>query len=229
MVRSRHPKCSARVLNRGGVDVSKRVISDLVVVSPEQTPGPVIVKSQLNHGGRPEIGLGGQSRWTRLRRRWVRRGWLGYGFADTLDPHDYRVFESTDQVPRAVWGNPALAVERFLPERIGDRYAIQSALFLGERVWCHRLISTLPVVRTVSSERVERVDPPDGLRAVRERVGLDYGKIDFVEHDGQLHVIDATRTPCVSRPDAERLAIAQYLAPGLDGLLAYPRAEGPCR
>jgi hypothetical protein len=64
------------------------------------------------------------------------------------------------------------------------------------------------------------VPVPDFLRAERERLGFDYGKFDFVIHDGQAVLLDANKTPGPppSSPDAmERNA---RLAGGIEMMLA---------
>jgi len=209
-----------RVVNAGECSIAKSDINDLGIVSPDEWDGPVIVKTDRNHGGRPEHTMAPTTQWTRWRRRMVRRGWLGLRFADMLDPHNYPVFDSAREVPRAVWGNPNLVVERFLPEWDGEHFVLRSAYFLGDRVRCHRLRSSRSNVRTISSQHHEHIPPPEDFEALRARVGLEYGKIDYVVHDGRSILLDATRTPCYSRPWAERREIAEALAPGLDTLLA---------
>jgi hypothetical protein len=209
-----------RVVNAGECSVAKRDISDLAIASPDEWSGAVIVKTDRNHGGRPEHTLTPTTQWARWRRRMVRRGWLGWGFADMLDPHSYPVYDSARLVPRGVWSNPALVVERFVPERDGEYFVIRSAFFLGDRVHCHRMLSRRSNVRTVSSEIREPILPPANIAALRARSRLEYGKIDYVEHDGSTILLDATRTPCYSRPREERRVVAEALAPGLDALLA---------
>lgn len=209
----------SRVINAGECSIAKRDINDLGITSAEAWDGPVIVKTDRNHGGRPEHTMFPTTQWTRWRRRMVRRGWLGLRFADMLDPHSYPVFDTARQVPRAVWGNPDLVVERFIPERDGEYYVLRTAYFLGDCVTCIRLMSRRSNVRTVSSEHREQIAPPDDFGSLRARAGLEYGKLDYFVHDGQSVLLDATRTPCYSRPWAERRVVAEALAPGLDSLL----------
>jgi hypothetical protein len=204
------------VINARCYDISKNVVADLGIRSPDERDGPVIVKTALNHGGRPEADARAASRIVRGIRRLVRRTPLRYRFAVDLDPHNYPIFETTREVPRSVWSNPSLVVERFMPEREGDAYAMRWCLFLGDRATCFRFVSEKPIVK-VTKSTMRPAPVPDDVAAMRERVGLDFGRFDFVVHDGKSHVLDVTRTPCWSHPD--RRKAAEAIAPGLDALV----------
>lgn len=214
---------AGRVINAGESSVAKTDISGLRVLRTDDWDGPVMVKTDRNHGGLPESTVTPTDRWTRMRRRFVRRGWINVGFADTLNPHTYPVYESLRHVPRRVWRNPDLLVERFVPERDGDHYVLTCGYFLGDQVACFRYRSRLANVRTISSDSREFVDPPADFDRLRERSGLRYGKVDFVRHDGRSILLDVSRTPGYSRPTEEIRVLAERLAPGLDSLLAEPR------
>ncbi len=58
---------------------------------------------------------------------------------------------------------------------------------------------------------------PDEVRAVRERLGLHFGKIDFAMHEGRAIVFDVNKTPGMapSKP-GDGPSTAEQLAPGLD-------------
>jgi len=212
------------IINAGERSVAKSRIGDLGISAADEWNGPVIVKTEWNHGGLPENSTRRTRRGTRWRRRLVERGWLGLGFCDMINPHRYPVFESTDRVPGGVWNNPNLVVEKFMPERDGEFYVLRNVYFLGDRVHCHRMLSRSPNVRTITSERIEPISVPGDVDALIARSGLEYGKIDYVVHEGRSILIDASRTPCLSRPEDERMAIARTIAPGLAAFLA--REEG---
>ncbi len=103
-----------------------------------EVDGPLIVKTELNHGGRPEADNRDASRWKRRIRRMLRHTSLRYRFAPRARC-------------RAVWSNPSLVVERFMPEREGAAYAIRWCLFLGDRATSFRLVPDNPVVRSSSA------------------------------------------------------------------------------
>ena len=51
---------------------------------------------------------------------------------------------------------------------------------------------------------------------MRRRLKLDYGKIDFVLHDGQPVALDASRTPTTRwRTDDQRRRMMEDLAEGV--------------
>lgn len=205
------------VLNREVCDISKRHISQNLVARPDAFAGPVIVKTDRNAGGAPEL--------DRLRHRGgVRRKMLQaarklpWTLTGLLGPRDYKVYEHPRLVPRAVWHNPRLVVERFLPERQGDLYVLRRYVFLGSREYNTRAFSSVPVVKARNVIRREIVrETPQGLRAIREKMGFDYGKFDYVIREGQVILFDANRTPThsIDNPARSR-SIAVELARGID-------------
>jgi len=38
-------------------------------------------------------------------------------------------------------------------------------------------------------------DAPSEIEALRERMGFDYGKFDYVIHEGRVILLDANKTP----------------------------------
>jgi len=191
-----------RTLNGAVRDIRKSVISRLRA-GPDHD-GPVIVKSDLNCAGVPER--------DRLRR-------AGRRFAS---PEDYRVYERAADVPKEAWGDPACIVERFVPERDGDLYCVRLYHFLGGRSSCSRLASREPIVRGPNHRRVDKVEVHDEIVAARRAMGFDFGKFDYVVHDGRPVLLDANKTPSIPREmnrTPERLA--RWRRRGL-GILDFP-------
>jgi hypothetical protein len=63
---------------------------------------------------------------------------------------------------------------------------------------------------------------PDEIRAERERLGFDFGKFDFVIHDGRPILLDANKTPSTPADSPAVAPLYAYLAEGIDGFLAAP-------
>lgn len=113
-------------------DISKRAFSAHLVALGDGYGGPVIVKTDRNYGGRPELELArasdGLGRFgARMRRLLPAR--LGGAF----DPERYPIYPSAAGVPAWVWRDGRLVVQRFLPERRGERYCLRRWNFLGDR------------------------------------------------------------------------------------------------
>ena len=139
------------------------------------------------------------------------------GFAHLFE---HLMFEGSKHVPEGAFDNPALVVQRFLPEREDGLYALRLYVFLGDREVSSRVLSHAPVVK--SRDMIRRTDVPlhPGARAARERLGMDYGKIDYVVRDGEAVVFDANRTPAFSMGGETLARVASTLAPGLAAFAA---------
>ncbi len=207
------------VINRGVADIAKTAISSLLVAGPEDTTGPVIVKTVKNHGGRPERHLEARDPAQKLRDSLARRGWLPLGFRDWLDPYDYPIFASAADVPARVYRNAALVVERFVPEREGELYAIRSYSFLGTASIAERTLSPRPIVKRRDAVAWEEIDTPGEIVALRQRLGFDFGKFDYVLHQGRSYLLDVNRTPAFGHSPARLRRQGEVLAAGLHGLL----------
>ena len=178
-------------------DIRKRNVSDNLVGPADDYDGPVIVKTDLNHGGTPEVLVGAKSepppmsRMERIKRR--------IGLKDPMrmrGPADYLIYERKSKVPGHVFDNQALVVERFLPEQHGDEYYHRRYLFLGDAerndVWA----TTMAInASDREGDRTWTEPVPAELRARRRSFGADYGKIDYVIRDGQIEIFDINRTP----------------------------------
>jgi hypothetical protein len=202
------------VVNRRVRDVSKRRISRNLVGPEDAYDGPVIVKTDRNYGGLPEVLTG--PAWVAALRLLAGR-WRRLGRAAYLRPYRYPVFPSVREVPAAVFRDPRLVVERFLPEIEGGRYHTRVYSFFGDRHTCTRRAGPRPVVKAPMSELLGECPVPDGIVAERRRLGFDYGKFDFVLHDGQPVLLDANPTPSLPRrlDSATARALVANLAEGL--------------
>lgn len=188
------------LLNRSVVDTRKRRISQARLAPGETFAGPVIVKTDLNHGGVPE----------RARQPWWRA--LALGPRRRAAALDYPIFASLGAVPADLRGNPDFVIEKFLPEREGDDYFVRQAYFLGDRDICWRIRSKRAVIRHDAADMDVEIATPPALRRYRRELGLDYGKIDYVEHGGEVVVLDVNKT-MGGRGTAPRTV--SRLAPGI--------------
>jgi len=213
-----------RTINAGiGNTLKRRVCTDLL--HPDDTyDGPVIVKTDLNHGGKPE--------WRQRVRRanLPAKAWLK--LQECLPPHwfgrlngnKYPVLPHKRDVPDWIWRSPDLVVQPLHAERRGELYAMHQWYFLGDQDCVSTFLGREPVVKLANV--VERLplheDVPDALRERRAELKFDYGKFDFVIVDGKPILLDANSTPNEGTefPTPPRVvAICGALAGGLDGFL----------
>ncbi len=212
-----------RVLNGRPMDISKRAISRLLVTPEDPYDGPVIVKTDLNFGGRPERELA--KRASRSASHWLgrikRRGRCAVPPLH-LDPAAYPIYAHLREVPAAYWENPALVVERFLPERRGPHYCLRKLWCLGPRTITWRAVATRPIVKAAWVVRREPLPRCPIVDAWRRDLGLEFGKIDYIQHEGSPVVLDVNPTPgCSAGPlPAGVLPMVEQLAPAIHELLA---------
>ena len=233
VVPARYLEFAARfpiALNGRVQDIRRTRFSRILVRRDEAYVGPVIVKSNANHAGAPERVRSSLAlatlRW-RLRRRLAT---FHHRPPDAVPifatPLDYRIFDSAAQVPEAWFDNRELVVERFLPERVGEHYAVRNYQFLGDRWTCSRMLAADPIVNAYTQIGTEPVDVHPEIEALRQELGFDYGKFDYVMHDGRPVLLDANKTTgAAGLPfTPELLAARRYRAEGLYSFFAQPVA-----
>lgn len=201
-----------RVVNGAVLDVSKRRFSQ-DLLSPESAwDGPVIVKTDANYGGKPEQLLRSVAQKSGLACDDVPRGPVAEG---------YPAYTSMRELPREAWTTPGLVVEKFLPEREGRYYYLRTWVFLGDRERSSRWSALRPIVKSSDLLEREEVPVPEEIRAWRRRLGFDFGKFDYVRHEGRYVLLDANRTPSLPPALPPQVAAAMgALAEGLGALLA---------
>lgn len=215
-------------LNSGLADTRKRRVSQALIGPDELYEGPVIVKTDLNHGGVPE----------RSRRSVLgfHPWWTGsHGVRPALPGRsrvDYPIFESVAAVPPEVRNDPSFVVEKFLPEREGATYFVRQSYFLGDRHITWRLGDDRPIVRAERVKVENEIATPSAIADYRRRIGLEYGKIDYLEHLGTPVVIDVNKTlggAGTAPSSVERLSagIASVLHGGAYGTPDCPTGQRP--
>jgi hypothetical protein len=172
-------------LNAGAIDITKRNISQASIGPESDWRGPVIVKSNHNNVGLRE----------RAHNRRARRAGKAAPHRDLAEIREYRIYDSPALVPEQHWTDDDLAIEKFIPEIDPRGYALRIWHFLGTAERCTRYVSPDPIIKTDSPATFEPVPVPDDLRETRRRLGFDYGKWDFVLHEGRAVLIDANKTP----------------------------------
>lgn len=204
------------VVNRRLLDISKRKVSSNLLAQDDDWQGEVIVKTDRNFGGIPELTVELYAAGAPFGGAIHQRPWRK---VEQIIPAQYPVFSGLSDVPPGVWRNPNLVVEKFLAEREGDLYCHRVALVMGDVVLCQRVYGKTRVIKGRNLLRSEPVDPPAELAEIRERFGMDYGKVDFAVRDGQVHVFDVNNTPSgLNNPEVDA-RIGKQLAPGIEVFL----------
>ena len=210
--------------NRDVLDISKRRISAHLLRGDEDYRGPVIVKTDNNSGGQPEYLLFRRRHpflaWVWLRAAAIAERAPGQHFAWRRVLYEYPIYNSPAEAPAGVFRNRALVVERFLPEKEGDRYFIRHYLCLGDRTRSVRVAGSMPFLkRSACTLADEGLAVPEPVLSLRRRLGLDYGKIDYMIHAGQVVILDVNRTPTgPGTPEATARTVGD-LADGIWSLL----------
>ncbi len=209
----------ATLINQFPTDISKRRISTNLVSHSDKYEGPVIIKTDLNRGGKPEFYREKRRLFSDpaelIRRELARRG--AWRFARTLPPNDYPVMDRKSDVPDWVWSKPEFVVEKFLPERQDGLYVSRIWVFLGDQEYGRVEMGESPTGRGARAVRKMWCDEiPDSIRAFRSSLKMDYGKIDWAMGVDGPEVFDANRTPSrVTVPVGEDLEVMKRLAGGI--------------
>lgn len=206
----------APILNGHVLDISKRTYSRLALTRDDAWGGPVIVKTNLNHFGVPEKAGQAGGLPERVHERLARFDWR---LARKLPRGVYPVLDSKADVPGWVWRDDSLIVEKFMPERTEDGlYCVRGWIFFGDQEYGYKVFSADPLVKVRSKVRVEYLDEtPEELKAFRREKQFDFGKFDYVVHDGGAILLDANKTPtCGVAEPTPRL---RKLAEGIEAFL----------
>jgi hypothetical protein len=201
----------SRTINFSTVDISKRQVSKLILSKNDSWDGRVIVKCDLNNGGIMED----------IHNRAASRLGRPLPHPGVTRSTEYCVLESLSDVDDRIWEDESLVVERFLPESEKDGgYVLRTWVFMGHRERCTKMITPGWISKAGDVIRYEPIEVPAQLRAERERLGFDFGKFDFVMHEGQPILLDANRTPGVAQAIRPMMkAGARNLAEGLNSFL----------
>lgn len=213
-------KSYSHVANRDVIDISKRRISANLLQEDEDYRGPVIVKTDNNCGGRPEYRL------SKTRNHFVSlamqialpvaESFPGKRMSWRRTLRNYPIYDNLADVPGGVFKNRALVVEKFLPEKEGGRYFIRHYIFLGDRMRSVRRVGSSPFLKGSESVPAEEGLPvPVPVVDLRHQLGMDYGKIDYVIHEGQVVILDVNRTPGIPGKPAATAVTVDALADGI--------------
>ena len=178
-------------LNANVQDISKKTISGANIKADEEWHGKVIVKSNYNAFGAPEAQMNGRAQ---------KRG-TESPFPGVRPIENYLVYDSIAEVPAETAANSDLVIEKFLPELEPDGYATRFWVFCGDQERCNRYVAAEPIVKAGNALRHEPCPVPQELRELRRKMGFDFGKFDFVMHEGKAILLDANKTP--GRPPRE--------------------------
>jgi len=185
---NRYPIC----LNKNITDIRKSAISQHQLSVNDDYDGEVIVKSNYNSAGVPERING--TWWSRTGLR-LRQFYLKSRQRIVIAKQkDYQIFERLSQVPREVFARPDLIVEKFLPERDGELYRVRSCVFLGTGTPCQMIISPWPVACMGNAISLVECETHPEILQLRKQLGFDYGKFDYVIHEGKVVLLDANKT-----------------------------------
>lgn len=200
-----------RVVNAATGDIRKSRYSDCRVFRGDPWPGRVLIKSEANHGGHVDDAL--------------RRAALSVGEAPDIDEgvlmDDYYLCESMSVVPQATWAQPGVIVEKFVAEEDATGSYLRVWTFFGDKDRSTRYRARVPLIRFADCFDPEPVAVPDELRALRARLRFDYGKFDYVRHEGRYYLLDANRTPGAPDAFAQDTAVSASLDRLSLGLQAF--------
>jgi hypothetical protein len=168
--------------------------------------GKVIVKSELNYAGEPERKLLGTPL-SRLALRLTCRMPLPQPSNRGSKPHfrspsDYRIFDNLGSVPEDWYSRNDVLVEKFLPEINDGLYCLRSHHFLGDHGACVLRKSVHPIINASTSIGREEVAPDPEIVKLTKLMKFDFGKFDYVMHEGKAVLLDTNKTPGAGKAPA---------------------------
>ncbi len=193
------------VLNGAVKDIRKSTYSRLRLKLGDPYEGRVIVKSNYNYAAGPEREMG------------VALDPRGVSSSFFWSPQDYQIYENPKAVPVVLFDDPNVIVERFQPEYVDGLYYMRAMLFVGDHVSCSRVSSREPIVNASTLVHMDRVEPHPDIMKLRQEMGFDLGKFDYVIHEGEALLLDANKTTggISGSSDPELVAARRFRAEGL--------------
>jgi len=163
-------------------DIRKSAFAINQVTADDPYDGAVIIKSDLNCMGNPEARLLG------LR--------LNGGNGQSVPYRaGFRMLPHVRDVPPRIFRRRDLVVQKFEPEMDGPLFCVRNMHCLGNHLSFVRLKSRSPVVKSTNClPGIEPVEPEPELIALRQRLHLDYGKLDYVKRGGEVILLDINKT-----------------------------------
>jgi len=174
-----------RVINGRTWDIRKSGYSTVRVLRDDPWPGKVIIKSDANHAGQVDDAL----------RRLALREGIPSDIPERPVLASYYLCDSIAKVPQQAWETPGVLVEKFVPESDEGGNYLRVWTFLGSCERNMRYCSDDLLIRGGNFKSREPAQVPDEMREWREKLGFEYGKLDYVRHEGEYILLDANRTP----------------------------------
>lgn len=176
--------------NAAARDIRKHVFADGLLGRDDTYTGAVIVKSDLNYGGVPEY-----NELTRLQRGLRKLGRLlrGLPAPALLTKADYRVYPSLADVPAHHFTDGAI-VQKMMLEKDGEKNLLREYMFLDDLHFENVERSASEIITEDEHLSCAPFTPHPRLIDMRRRLGLDYGKIDYVMIAGTPFIFDANKT-----------------------------------
>jgi hypothetical protein len=192
-------------LNTEVKDIRKSTYSQLLLTKGDPHAGKVIVKSNYNYAGVPERALS------------VPLDPRGVSSSYFWSPMDYQIYENSTAVPAILFDDPNVVVEKFQPEFADGLYWMRAMLFIGDTMSCSRMGGPEPIVNGSTRVKTEIVEPHPNIVRLKETLKFDYGKFDYVIHEGRPILLDTNKTIGAPPPtnDPQILAARRYRAQGL--------------
>jgi hypothetical protein len=187
------------VVNGDIKDIRKETFSQNLLKRGDTWDGQVIVKTNKNYAGRPEVKHDQYEGITEYIYQKL-QGTINRLNLEWLDPAikkpaDYPIYNHLREVPWLYFYHPELIIQKFIPEMENGLYCLHHMLFLGDRVSCARLRSKQRIVNMGTAKDIEwNTRPHPKLTALRHHLGLDYGKFDYVIADEQPILLDINKT-----------------------------------
>jgi hypothetical protein len=206
------------VLNGRIKDIRKSTFSRHLVRPDDGYDGQVIVKSDLNYAGEPERKLLG-SLVSRISMRFSSRLPSFQSVRDGSQPAfkspaDYKIFDNRRKVPKGWYKRDDILVEQFLPELQNGFYCLRNYHFLGDRGVCVLRKSTNPIINSSTAMDRSEIEPAAEIVEAVRNMGMDYGKLDYVLHDGKPVLFDINKTPGAGKSEAY-IAMCREWAQGI--------------
>lgn len=184
--------------NAGATDLRKTRYADGLLKAGDAYTGPVIVRSDPGQPAPPRPPVSRPNFFQRL--GLLQRAPASTGPATGANDN-YRIYPSLSDVPAEKFA-PGYIVQKFLPEENAGRYILRQYDFLADQHFLSLQTSGAAIIRAAAPQSLEEWAPPEKLLVLRQRLGLDYGRISFVEVAGEPFVLSVSRSPSLPASQA---------------------------